>query len=189
MRNLIYFSEIIIVVWISCNILAFAAAYKIIKNIIIEDLNNEEEENYVLKFSSVIALIGSLIFTIILFRISNKFSINVISNDIGTLQYLLYLFGSSVCGSIWMSFVINRYKQSCYNYDYTNARISRNISVFIIATSVLTLILATPDLIDTEISELREIYLAFYFGGTLPFIFQKNNNETQSFISNIFKRL
>lgn len=191
----LYYMEMTL--WISCMSLLGWVSYKILKNIILEDLEIADSiENYQHKYSSIIAIISASIFTILFYRVSNKFYLDHLVKSVSgnmVIYFVILVLGFFI-GYIWMGFSSKRFHELNDDYFLNDEDLeqkkfhSKNIFVFMLAVSFFSLLMASPSMVEQEIPILRELFLMIFFGATIRMLFgNTNSNDTVSFFEKIKK--
>ena len=166
--------------WVGCIGGLGVITYKILDQIIREDLAESNNiENYQHKYSSIMAIVSSAIFTILVYRISNNFFIEIIiskaSNSI--LAYFSVLILGFIVGYFWMGFATKRYHELNDDTFLSDEEIaekkfhSKNIFVFMLSVSFFSILMASPSMIDEQIPIVRELFLIIFFGSTVRSLF------------------
>lgn len=118
------------------------------------------------RFSSVIAVATAVLFSLLIFSISNRYLLVNVRGIVGDgVAFFVCLFCSLALGYAWANFAWARYRKYLGSYgggrgDYY----ARNVLLFFVASTFFYLSLASPTLITAKVVEVREIILALFLG-------------------------
>lgn len=197
MRNSIELYIMELTVWVGCIAFLGWVSYGILRKIIIDDLKSSPSlSNHLHRYSSVIAIVSAAIFTILFYRLSNKFFIEQLSATASSsmIVYILVLFLGFSLGYLWVGFAAKRYHE-LNDYDFLSDEDfeqkqyhSKNIFVFTLSFSFFALLMSSPSMIERDIPVIRELFLTIFFGSSVRMLFSNTNNKKSfsSILSDFF---
>lgn len=149
-----------------CLIMLFAKSTSLLRHFIVEDLEREGESESLYRYSSIVTIAASLLFVLIVFRLSERIDVQLFfDQEGGEWRFWLSLPLGGIVGFFWMHMILKRYASLQDDFIHRDAEIfGRNSLIFIVTTSFFSLLLASPALLSEPIDDLRHVALVAFLG-------------------------